>query len=932
MIFTNGAIKMKSFWKGFFIFFCIILCWNFLHADERISINKSMHHPDYVWKRIHIKWGIKTKTKQVWDGSAKIDSGYILKVNPFIRRDLLDDSKLVTETSWTSETYSDVEGIFLSIYAPPKAQINIKTITHNFSFRIEDIDKKQKLLELDGDIEITDKTEEILFHIKGLEYGKYGSGSASVSPGEAYVDSIGTWKLTFTAGSEGIPVGGGIRVSWHFTRDWGKPQFNDPKALNYVTVKSIGEAKLEYKSEHRGLFEYPFNQGRILVRVLDKPIKAGEQIIIILGDKSRGSPGFQAPIVSEKNFSFRIESCTEVPKDGFPVYRRINELPSLQIKTRLKAKRLFAVAPSLVKIDQPFTLKLIAEDKYRNTVEHYSGTVNVYAESSRSKKHLAKYKFKKTHRGLLTIENLRLDLEGAWRLKIEDESGLLTISNPIHCQKDDNYRLFWGELHGHTQNSDGYGSAEEYFTFARTKAALDFAAITDHDVELDAPDYKVSEMWEEVNKAVARFNNPPQFLTLLAYEWSPARITETTKYPYGDHNVFYFQDEGYIFPTGDRHSNTQMELNRELKKLPLETMVKVIPHVGGAIGNWEIHDPDLVPLGEIYSVHGSFEQFGQIALDKGYHIGFVGAADAHNGQIGGFPPGNSANHFVHGGLTGIYAKELSRRELYEAISSRRVFATTGKRIIVDFTINDHEMGEEITVLGKPKIKAFAIGEKPIWKIELVKNGKVIHAKLNSFENSNIITFLWKNHVEKNDLLNFDKGFWSRRLRGVQWQGKIISTMDNLKLITPYSFDYPKDRILTANADTIIWQSETRGDYDGVEVRVHDPVLPLTLALVTREISTFASSAGFRLTGENLQRRKFTITPSEIPASGEQLQIGSSDFVSVIKGEPSRDPLIIDFTDTGLMQPENYYYLRVTQIDGEMAWSSPIWVQGPLHEE
>jgi len=203
--FTNGSIKMKIFLNVLLVLVCLAISWSFLHADERGSMTKSMIQPDYVWKRIHIKWGINTKTKLVWDGYAEIDSGYILKVNPFIRRDLLDDSKLVSKTSWKSETYSDIEGIFLSIYAPLKAQIKITTITHNFSFQIEDLDKKQKLLELDGDIEITDQTEEILFRIKGLEYGKYGSGSASVSPEEAYIDSIGTWKLTFTACSEGIP-------------------------------------------------------------------------------------------------------------------------------------------------------------------------------------------------------------------------------------------------------------------------------------------------------------------------------------------------------------------------------------------------------------------------------------------------------------------------------------------------------------------------------------------------------------------------------------------------------------------------------------------------------------------------------------------------------------------------------------------------------
>ncbi len=383
-----------------------------------------------------------------------------------------------------------------------------------------------------------------------------------------------------------------------------------------MTIRTSGESKLDYKSEPRGLFEYPFTQGRILVRVLDKPIKSGEQIIIVLGDKTEGFSGFQTPIVSEKNFRFRVESCTEIPKDDFPVYRRIKELPSLRIKTRLKARRFFAVAPSLIKIDQPLSLKLIAEDKYRNTVEHYSGTVNVSAESSHSKKHLETYKFEKGNLGILTIENIKLDSEGVWRLKIRNETGLLGMSNPIHCQKDDNYRLFWGELHGHTQYSDGYGSADDYFSFAVTKAALDFAAITEHEVELDAPDFKVSEMWEEVDKSVARFNNPPQFLILLAYEWSPARITETTKYPYGDHNVFYFQNKGYIFPSGVEYSNTSKKLYGKLKKLPLETMVKVIPHVGGAIGSWEIHDPDLEPLGEIYSVHGTLSNLGRSPWTK----------------------------------------------------------------------------------------------------------------------------------------------------------------------------------------------------------------------------------------------------------------------------------------------------------------------------
>ena len=35
----------------------------------------------------------------------------------------------------------------------------------------------------------------------------------------------------------------------------------------------------------------------------------------------------------------------------------------------------------------------------------------------------------------------------------------------------------------------------------------------------------------------------------------------------------------------------------------------------------------------------------------------------------------------------------------------------------------------------------------------------------------------------------------------------------------------------------------------------------------------------------------------------------------------------EFADTGSAAPGDYYYVRVTQIDGGRAWSSPFWVGG-----
>ena len=882
----------------------------------------------FVDKRIQITWGIKTKTKQIWDGHVEINNGEVLKVVPFIRHGMIDESKLVTKHSWTSKTYTNKEGVFLFVQVPKEAIVKVITKSHTFEFSLEDFADQKILTRMDGDIEIKDITDDVIYQIKGLEYGQYGSGTAIISPEVTNVDSYETWTITYTA-DKIIPVGGGIRISCHFTRTCGNPQFFNPNAPNFVSVSTNGKSEIDYKSEHRGLFEYPFTQSRLLIWVLKEPLLKGEQIRIVLGDKSSGSPGFKTPLVSEKNFEFRIESCTEVPDVGFPIYRRIEKFPSLDIITKLPAERIFVVAPSIVKPNEIFRINLIVEDKYRNTVEDFTGTLSLFLKSITKKKMIGSYNFAIENNGKISINNLKVDSAGTYRFIIETGDNLVRESNPIICQENaENYKLFWGELHGHTKLSDGYGSADDYFSFAKDKALLNFAAITDHDVELDAPDFTVNGMWNNIKTAVSNFNNPPNFITLLGWEWSPNRITSTTEYPYGDHNVFYFDNNGTIYPTGNNASNSLPELYQNLKfEKSKKNKVITIPHVGGAIANLEFHESNAEPLLEIYSVHGSFESLGQMALERGYKIGFVGGSDSHNGQVGGFPPGGGANHFVHGGLTAVFAKDLTRESLYDALINHRTYATTGKRISIDFKINDACMGEEILVNDPPKIRVNVFGENTVWKVELIKNGKVIHSHFNPILPDNQINILWRNRIEKNDLSDFDSGFWSRRLRSVHWNGKVVSSKKDLKFLQTNSFDFPKDKIYSSTSGSIVWKSDTRGDYDGISFEVKNSDSEFLLTFSVQSFGMSAISQGFIKSSVNeKQTYNYTINPSEIDTKGLVYKINPLDEIIILKGEQINRQIEFEFVDKRLMYRENYYYVRVTQIDGEMAWSSPIWVR------
>jgi hypothetical protein len=52
----------------------------------------------------------------------------------------------------------------------------------------------------------------------------------------------------------------------------------------------------------------------------------------------------------------------------------------------------------------------------------------------------------------------------------------------------------------------------------------------------------------------------------------------------------------------------------------------------------------------------------------------------------------------------------------------------------------------------------------------------------------------------------------------------------------------------------------------------------------------------------------------------------SIFIQLVNPQAPMDGEI-DFVDRGTLQPGDYYYVRVTQLDGAHAWSSPIWVGG-----
>ena len=87
----------------------------------------------------------------------------------------------------------------------------------------------------------------------------------------------------------------------------------------------------------------------------------------------------------------------------------------------------------------------------------------------------------------------------------------------------------------------------------------------------------------------------------------------------------------------------------------------------------------------------------------------IGSSDDHRGR-----PGRS-----HWGLAGVWATELTRDAIFQGLYERRTLATTGVRILLDFSVDGAEPGQVAVVEGAADIEIRALAPSAIAWIELL---------------------------------------------------------------------------------------------------------------------------------------------------------------------------------------------------------------------
>ncbi|MDA0711457.1 MAG: DUF3604 domain-containing protein, partial [bacterium] len=551
--------------------------------------------------------------------------------------------------------------------------------------------------------------------------------------------------------------------------------------------------------------------------------------------------------------------------------------------------RLVMLGPSETTSGEETWVGVKCEDLWGNPCAGYRG--EIWLDGQGLSGLPERYRFVSKDAGVKRFSGLRSARTGVYRLTaIDKETDMSAESNALVCVADRRETMpFWGDLHGQSAETIGTNSVASYFRFARHAALLDFAGHQGNDFQI------TTEIWTEIKKQTNAIHEDGKFTALVGYEWSGNTPVG------GDHNVYYPGDDGEIFRSSHVLVKDRSDADTDCRHITdvyaqlagKEAML--VPHVGGRYANLAWHDPDLETVMEVCSAWGEFEWFLFEALKKGYRVGFTAGSDDHKGRPGASHPG-SGSFGIYGGYTCLYARELTRRGIWEALKARRCYGTNGRRILVDFHVNGQPMGSDIEVTAPPEIGVVVCGTAPIEKVDVFRGTE--------------LEFTYPPVIPRDE--NRVRIAWSgqrilARNRLVRWDGGV--TLDNgiIAHAEGFAFDSASEGIRSVTEKEVTWASVTTGDSDGVI---------LTLNASRDAVLHFKTSAS----AHSVSLKDIEKGPIRIDAGGVDMQVVFERMPTGI----GRDVAFQYQPDT-LVAGCHPFWVRVTQVDGGKAWVSPVYV-------
>jgi len=425
-------------------------------------------------------------------------------------------------------------------------------------------------------------------------------------------------QLVYQVGKSGIPKGGKISLRVPRYWDWGEVQIYDKRKENYLSF-DVSNKEVKYIKKQEGHY--------ITLEIVEGKLKKDDMINISYG---RPAPSGReqgivvsrwATITPYTGIWHRFELL--VDRTGKGNWLEVKGSPIILNVVNDRAVKFIVNCQSKQQKGKVYELKVAAVDRYHNPAKDYQGPVKFFSSDKRASLP-GSYSFAGADTGVHTFR-ISFHSEGVHTVTVRTDSGRLRgETGPVFVTTGKpECGLFWGDIHGKSSLSDGTGSVDDYYQYARDVAGLDLTALTDHDgpqgrflshrcnfdKKLKESSLNISpKEWRYLKSKARQYNHPGRFVTFQAYEWTSNRC--------GHRNVYYLNNNAPLFSSYNPDSNTPEKLWRKLKGVKAIVIphhpsgLHHISHGGNSTMDWTIHNDFYQRIAEIFSIHGSSEKFG----------------------------------------------------------------------------------------------------------------------------------------------------------------------------------------------------------------------------------------------------------------------------------------------------------------------------------
>lgn len=591
-----------------------------------------------------------------------------------------------------------------------------------------------------------------------------GSGKASISPDMVKVgQTVESYTITYIVGQYGMNTnaviglfypsqlivhGDQLKIYVPYLASDSIKQFIGAKIKVSTNAKAeIKVIKPSLKRRIRLLFGYyrsvlKYNRApyslrdlakeliRVNLKVTEGRLNAGDEIKIEISRRN----GMKAPANSSwVNFSMEIDG------DGDGVAAPLGSSPRVVVIGD-RAAGFRVTATSAANIWEVMRVSVEAIDDAGNVDPTFEGTVYLDAPEL-SLPGQTEFTYGDLGR---KVFQFRTSQQGVYFLAARDEKGRKGRSNPI-VVRETGPHLYWGDLHIESVFGIGDNTPEFAFRAARDDLNMDFAGVvmTDSDVPLESHDKLNSGQadfaWGYLQNIAHTFSNDANFAAFPVIDWASNEQ--------GHRLIIFSPDE--VNTNIISHSYPAFgSVEKLLGGLP-SSRALIIPiwtawRGGKFMGNkyeWGPVNQRPERLIEVYSsdgaseyrdnpfpIHGKFNDsylfspsdqasgasgaFARDALSAGHRFGII-AGGARRFSL-------DKKDFYEPGMVAVWAQSLSEREIWGALNNRRVYATTGPRIYIDFRVNNAGPGEEITTSTAVAIELIIVGTAPISEASVIK--------------------------------------------------------------------------------------------------------------------------------------------------------------------------------------------------------------------